>query len=402
MRSDPGLGLDAVEDLPGLGLPGRDFSDGVSQSGRERNHFFGQLADGRFRDLSGISGLDHEADGRAFAWLDIDRDGWLDVAIVNANAPLLQIFRNEMGDIAATAGRRVLVVELEGGEGTAHASQRAGDRHSNRNAIGARVRVVHEDGREQVRALRAGEGFAAQNAERLHFGLGEDSTAVRVEVAWPSGRSTRIESVAADTWLRVSEYEAAERVALDRPERSWPASNWPSPEANERVGGIADPARRDGPPESSSTLRMFTSFATWCGVCLGELPQMAALRQAFAEADLSLDGIPVDPKDTPVKLEAWARRHAPAYRVRSDWSADRRAAFAKWIGDELRSEGLPATVVTDAWGRALHVQWGVPTVSDLRPLLRQQQAVGSASHRSSSTPCVDVDADRARRGECRG
>jgi len=39
----------------------------------------------------------------------------------------------------------------------------------------------------------------------------------------------------------------------------------------------------------------------------------------------------------------------------------------------LSSEGLPATVVTDAAGHVLHTQWGVPTVSTLRWLIAGQR-----------------------------
>jgi len=92
VRTDDRLGIERVKDLPGLNTPGRYFEDGVSQSGRERNHLFAQTptpaGDAVFRDLSGISGLDHPGDGRAFAWLDFDRDGWLDIVAVNANAPV--------------------------------------------------------------------------------------------------------------------------------------------------------------------------------------------------------------------------------------------------------------------------------------------------------------------------
>lgn len=367
MRTDKGLGLERVEDLPGLGVPGRFFEDGVSQSGNERNHLFSHLRTDavRFRDVSGVSGLDHPADGRAFAWLDFDRDGWLDVAAVNANTPLLQLFHNEMGAFQRSGQRGALVVELEGG-GRPGATESG---WSNRDAIGARVSVTDADGRMQVRELRAGEGLAAQNAGRLHFGLGADERVSEVAVQWPSGRRTIVADVAAGSLLRISERgdvasepwaRAAKPLPASRPTEDEPSAPFAVAEAAGEM--TAEPAG------AQPALRVFTSFATWCSVCLGELPQVALLRDAFAPEAVRLDGIPVDPEDTTAKLEQWVRKNQPAYRVRSDWSPERRAEVADLLARTLRSEGLPATVITDGSGKVLHTQWGVPTLSTLRAL----------------------------------
>ena len=65
-----------------------------SLSGHERNKLY--LNDGNgsnFSDQSGLSGLDDESDGRAFAVFDYDRDGWSDIVSVNAMNPLTRLFR---------------------------------------------------------------------------------------------------------------------------------------------------------------------------------------------------------------------------------------------------------------------------------------------------------------------
>jgi len=366
VRSDRELGLERVEDLPGLAVPGRFFEDGVSQSGNERNHLFSHVAGGggarAFRDVSGVSGLDHPADGRAFAWLDFDRDGWLDVAAVNANGPLLQLFRNELGERPSTRDHGALVVTLRGGA-RAHPDERG---FSNRDGIGARVRVEHADGRVQVRELRGGEGLAAQNAGRLHFGLGSDARVPRVEIDWPSGRRSVATDVEAGALLVVDEREGASKERWIRPAPDLPRART-APGEPPLAFAIDDAA-----PQTPS-LRVFTSFATWCGICLGELPQVDLLRETFPSELVRLDGIPVDPEDTDAKLASWSRKHRPAYRVRDDWAPARRAQLAAWLADELSSEGLPATVVTDAAGHVLHTQWGVPTVSTLRWLIAGQR-----------------------------
>ena len=63
-------------------------------SGSERNHLFLSSHGKSFLDVSGISGVDSPSDGRVSVWLDMDRDGRQDLAVVNSNRPLFQLYRN--------------------------------------------------------------------------------------------------------------------------------------------------------------------------------------------------------------------------------------------------------------------------------------------------------------------
>ncbi len=132
--------------------------------------------------MSGVSGLDHPADGRAFAVLDFDRDGWQDLAVVNANAPLLQLYRNQIGD---GEGDRAGIVALrfEGGNRVASSN----DQWSARDGYGARV-LVELGGRTLLREHRAGEGLAAQNSPTMRIGIGESDRADHLESDGPPGR----------------------------------------------------------------------------------------------------------------------------------------------------------------------------------------------------------------------
>src|SRR4030095_2940604 len=56
-----------------------------SLPGDERNHYCANRGGSSFVNISALSGLDNPADSRGFAVLDYDRDGWQDVALVNAN-----------------------------------------------------------------------------------------------------------------------------------------------------------------------------------------------------------------------------------------------------------------------------------------------------------------------------
>lgn len=158
---------------------------GASFSGHERNRLFVQESGGegiRFVDQSIMSGADAVGDGRAFAKLDWDQDGDMDLVLVNANAPKVQLFENRVG---ARAGNAVWIDLRGAAKGAAQAGV------SNRDGVGARV-VLRTSAGEQSAEKRAGEGFASQNTGWLHFGLGPLAKADGLTVFWPSGRKTLV------------------------------------------------------------------------------------------------------------------------------------------------------------------------------------------------------------------
>ena len=169
-----------------------------SWNGNEPNVFLARR-DGRYRDISGVSGLDRAADSRAFAVTDFNGDGRPDIFLKSRLGPQLLAFRNE------SAGKRqALVIELEG-------------TRSNRDAIGAIVRVESAGG-VSARVLSAGSGYISQHTKRLHFGLGEPASARRVAILWPSGERQEFEDFEAGFRYRIREGDAApERVRVERP-----------------------------------------------------------------------------------------------------------------------------------------------------------------------------------------
>ena len=157
-------------------------------SGRERNCCFintlgSEDAARRFATASAVSGLDFDDDGRAAAQVDWDHDGDLDLWLTNRNAPRLRFMRNE-----SPGENDFLQIRLVGNGSD-----------TNRNAIGARVRVTLEtedpNGNpvQLLRTLRAGEGFLSQSSQWLHFGLGGNAEIKDVQVTWPN-QTNRTES----------------------------------------------------------------------------------------------------------------------------------------------------------------------------------------------------------------
>ena len=78
---------------------------------------------------------------------------------------------------------------------------------SNRDAVGARVKVVSRGG-VQYGHVSSAAGYASSSAGPLHFGLGPDPAAELIEVQWPSGSVQQVKSSPADRVLTIREVPA--------------------------------------------------------------------------------------------------------------------------------------------------------------------------------------------------
>lgn len=156
-----------------------------SLSGRERNRLFLQLGD-NFTDITLLSGADDLADGRSFATLDFDRDGWQDIALMSLNAPRFKLFRNKMSSVRA--GNRPFQFRLKGGNNSSVATASL----SNRDGIGARVLVVYTSGKKILIQNQAGEGFSSQNSATQSIGIPVGDSIAKLEIRWPSGNNTTV------------------------------------------------------------------------------------------------------------------------------------------------------------------------------------------------------------------
>jgi len=365
---------------------------GASLSGGERDHLFLSDRGREFADVAGVAGLDDPADGRAFGILDYDRDGWLDLAVVNSNAPMLELYHNQIGTHPAASGPargRIVALRLVGGNHTAQPSTS----WSTRDGVGAKVTIDLGE-LKILREQRAGEGFAAQNSTTMLVGIGARDTAPSVTVRWPAGGTQTATEVPAGTLLTVYENPAQSptREAFVREEY---VKNAPAREA----GAAPAPSRRLSLAPTAAdapALRLLTTMATWCTACIGEMPQFRRLRAAFAPRDLGLFAIPVDPKDGRGQLQAWTATHRPSYRLLTGLAPAQVDSVKSLVVDELKFEAVPASIVTDRDGGVLLVQWGPPSISKLRALLAavraepRGRAVGSASPRPKvSSPVRD-------------
>ncbi len=75
-------------DIADLGQRRRELlATGFSFSGYERDQLMLNLGEGKFLDISGVSGMDSITDGRGAVFADFDNDGDLDVSSVPRRVP---------------------------------------------------------------------------------------------------------------------------------------------------------------------------------------------------------------------------------------------------------------------------------------------------------------------------
>ena len=153
---------------------------------RETPLLFRNLGNHRFDNVSSRVGpaFSKAMVARGAAYADFDHDGDLDVLISTNNGPAV-LLRNDGGN-----RNHWLSVRLAGVK-------------SNRDGIGAVVRVESAGGK-QWNMVRSGSSYCSQSDLALTFGLGADASA-NVEVAWPSGIKQQFQGVAANQRVRIDE-----------------------------------------------------------------------------------------------------------------------------------------------------------------------------------------------------
>jgi hypothetical protein len=122
---------------------------------------------------------------RGAAYGDIDNDGDLDVLVTTNGGPAI-LWRNDGGN-----GNRFLKIKTVGSK-------------SNRDGIGAQVRVKLPGG-TLWQQVKSGSSYCSQNELPVTFGLGKSDKVSSIEVIWPSGTVDRMSDIGANQFLTIKE-----------------------------------------------------------------------------------------------------------------------------------------------------------------------------------------------------
>ncbi len=279
-----------------------------SWNGHESNVFYVRR-DGRYRDASGVSGLDFADDTRAFAVTDFDGDGRPDLFLKNRLGPQIRALQNNCAE-----GRPSIAIRLQGVK-------------SNRDGIGARVEV-----NGQAQQVAAGSGFLSQHSKQLHFGLAGKDRA-EVQITWPSGAKQRFAGLEPGFVYRVTEDSATPARTAFRPR----AEYGNAPVQPENTPLAADTWLLEPVPTPDS--RKGPGFVV---LYAGAKPQLPS----------SIPGsMQVDAVDL-------ARENGD---VAATWSL-----FRRYLFEYRRDLDVPLTVLIDNEGRARRVYAATPSEATMR------------------------------------
>jgi enediyne biosynthesis protein E4 len=244
-----GMGID-FDDYDNDGLP--DIV--VTDLSNERYMLFRNEGTGTFRDVTNASGLGAATlafSGWSTHFFDYDNDGWKDLFVAQSHvmdtiektSPNLRymepplLLRNSLGHfsrvlagdvfqrnwagrgaafgdidndgdidvIVSNLGQKAYVLRNDGGDRNNWIGIEPVGTKSNRDGIGARIKIVSASGLTQYFTVNTAVGYLSASDKRVLAGLGKDSTAKLIEIRWPSGIVQKFEDVKARQYLKAAE-----------------------------------------------------------------------------------------------------------------------------------------------------------------------------------------------------
>ncbi len=153
----------------------------------ERNRVYASALpqDGRFVEVSWLTGADDEGDSRGIVGADLDNDGMPDLVLAQIGGGALKIFQNHYPKASW------LKVSLRGVR-------------SNSLGIGARL-TAEVGGRSLRRDLTASNTMWAQAPAQVLFGLGDAKKVDRLTIRWPSGEEQVLTDLAVNRHVEIRE-----------------------------------------------------------------------------------------------------------------------------------------------------------------------------------------------------
>lgn len=150
---------------------------GENLSAYETNCAYLNLGDLKFINVSYASQVDLDSDSRSIIPIDFDGDGRQDILLANVGGGPLRLFKNQV------AGGKSITIDLKGVQ-------------SNSRGIGSKVRLT-VNGKTIYREVFPVNGFFGAAPSTIVVGIGDASSAEKVEIEWPSGTIDQLTDVAA-------------------------------------------------------------------------------------------------------------------------------------------------------------------------------------------------------------
>lgn len=163
--------------------------DSLRDNAAQHDTLFENVNGKRFIDVSAHAGPHFARPGyqRGAAFGDLNGDGFLDLVVTSLGRPPAILLNSP-----PPAPANWISIVLTGAR-------------SNRDSIGAAVKVTTPAGRVLHDWVSPSVGFLSSSTRHLHFGLGAETKVAEIEVRWPSGASAQRRDVAAGQVLRLTE-----------------------------------------------------------------------------------------------------------------------------------------------------------------------------------------------------
>lgn len=158
-----------------------------SQQSKIQNYFFKNNGGLKFESVASDLGITEKTISTGAAYGDLDNDGDLDLIINNLGDKAL-LYRN---DVKAQNYIRFNF-----------------DHASKKTALGSKIFVYMSNGELQSREMLMTRGFQSSSEPYVHFGMGDQTSAKKVEVVWPDGSMQVLENVECNQIIKLR-YEDA-------------------------------------------------------------------------------------------------------------------------------------------------------------------------------------------------
>jgi Tfp pilus assembly protein PilF/peroxiredoxin len=327
-------------------------SDGA-QAQHERNVLLRNDGHGAFDEVSGVSGIGLDQDGRAFSVFDYDADGDPDVALMAPRStPQLRLFRNDFA-----SGNASIALRLRGTK-------------SNRDAIGARVTIETDRGRA-TRIVSAGSGFLSQHSKELLFGLGRSQKIVKATIVWPSGTVQILSNPPLNqrTWVEEGVEAVRSEPFREASVPTTPSGRGRATEARAADSGIwlyqpfpaPDFALRgfDGKQYSRAAMTgrpvLVCFWASWAPPSVATIQDLSKQQRALAGAGVSVLAVAVDAPADEAKVRAAAQGVAVPVMMAGEEMAGTYNVLHRYLFDRREDLGLPTVFLIDRTGEIVKV-----------------------------------------------